>query len=232
MPTELQNKLAQINWGAIVDDSLNEDSGFSDIQTSCKIITTWLNELCDLYENNYALSFLKEAHVSINDYCTSMSIALYKLSAASMRTILESILYYSYFKDHPKELHTLINDSSYYLTRSDILEYHYKHTHNFKNACKELNLISSMDNFYSEVSAIIHGQIPGVWQPNVNLDNRSHCSQTFSCSIEHFKTLVRIINHFLILHLTEEEWQSINIRSRELFLKGLKPKTKKEIKRT
>lgn len=232
MTTDLQDKLAQIDWTAITTNSLKENSGFSDIQASCKVMTTWLNELCELYEGNYALSFLKEAYVSINDYSTSMSIALYKLSAASMRTILESILYYSYFKDHPKELHTLINDSSYYLTRSDILEYHYKHTNNFKVGSRELNLISSMDNFYSEVSAIIHGQIPGVWQPNVKLDNRSHCKKTFNASVEHFKSLASIINHFLILHLTEEEWQSINIRSRELFLKGLKPQAKITIKRT
>jgi len=232
MTTELQTKLAQIDWGAIASDSLSEDAGFSEIQVNCKLMTAWLNELCDMYEGNYALSFLKEAHVSMNDYCTSMSVALYKLSAASMRTILESILYYSYFKDHTKEFHTLINDSSYYLSRTEVLEYHYKHTRNFKEGSKELNLIASMDSFYSEVSAIIHGQIPGVWQPNLTLNSRSHCQKTFNCSVKQFKTLVKIINQFLIIHLTEEEWKSINFRSREVFLKGLKPKTKLVIKRT
>ena len=52
--------------------------------------------------------------------------------------ILNKLLYYSYFKDHLVELATLTRETSYFIQRTDILDYHKAHTAGYPGKEKRL----------------------------------------------------------------------------------------------
>lgn len=223
MNVSLTQTMQSIDWNRVCVDATANVVQYENLEKNLVILKQWLNELTSLHKGNAALPFLYEAHVSANDFCAAVSLGLYKLSATSIRTILESFLNFSYYKDHARELDTLVNNDSFYLGKKEIIEYHKVHTPKFNQRANELNTTEKLNSLYKYISRVIHGQIPGKWHTNIEIKMKMHEPQTFSLALDHFQELVSVINLFQISSLLDQEWASLNIRSKKIFLKGFTP---------
>jgi hypothetical protein len=92
-----------------------------------------------------------------------VALSLYKPAASAMRIMVETALYYTYFRTHHAELATLARDPAFYVEKRDLVEYHKKHTPDFGSLQSRLGVLVRLERWYSTVSAIVHGQIPGAW---------------------------------------------------------------------
>ena len=228
----VENAIKQVDWNDIVSKSVANTSQITKIEEDLEVLQYWLRELINKHSENRALPFLYEANSSINDFCSSSSLGLYKLSASSIRTILEAFLNFSYYKDHPVELTTLVHNDSFYLGKKEIIDYHSLHSLGFGQRADELNAIDLLNTLYKEVSQIIHGQVPGKWNNCSTLNEIAYKEEMLLIAFEAFERLVRVINLFHVSSLSDEEWNGLNIRSRSLFLKGFSRDKKLKIGRS
>ena len=189
-------------------------------------IALWSVELEIADKNNLALSFIREAQVASHYVACLMSLALYKPAAASMRAIVDCVLQYSYFRSHPTELATLARGPDYFVDKKSIVDYHRNHTPEFIDKQHRLGLISRLDSWYSETSAIIHGQVPGKWVTHMNLREIEFDGDVCELGVLKFEEAGDIVTRLLLCTVGEGFWYSFTKDGKQEFLKGLKPKEK------
>lgn len=194
-----------------------EDNQLPLIEEHLQILAHWAKSLETIYQNNPALPFVREAQVSAQDFISVYTLNLYKNSAASMRTVFESILYFSYFKDHSVELKSVTRDK-FHLSRSQIVNYHDKHTEYFSSIYKTTSLDTILDNMYSDVSNIVHSSQPGIWHQRAVLGEKKYSSAIAKETAKLFVQTIKVINLLLLCTLTYDEWLTIPTKSRKLFL--------------
>ena len=149
------------------------------------------------------------------------SLALYRPAASSLRTVLESSLYYSYFRSHPKELESLARNPDYYLTKQDVLDFHNNHTAAFKQIQSSTGLSSKLNAWYSKTSAIIHGQIPGAWTAHTALAEISHKDKMPELVVDSFEECEEIVHLFLLSTVAQDLWIDFSSQAKESLLKGI-----------
>ena len=222
--SKLVETLKNIDWNSSRDDFFQkEDNQLSELEHYLQILGHWAKSLETIYQHNPALPFLREAQVSAQDFISVYSLSLYKNSAASMRTIFESVLYFSYFKDHSVELQSVSRDK-FHLSRSQIINYHEKHTENFSSIYKKTSLDSILDNMYSDVSNIVHSSQPGIWHQRAILGKKKYNSLIASETAKLFIQTIKVINLLLLCTLSYDEWLSVPNKSRKFFLSLLTDK--------
>ncbi|MCI3134006.1 hypothetical protein [Phenylobacterium aquaticum] len=213
--------LQAVDWNANISDFLAEKV---DVQVVAEInlrLAMWARQIEGADSGNPALSFIRELQVASQQVTVLLGLALYKSAAASMRTVFESALYYTYFRTHPSELATLVRDSGYFLGRRDITDYHKLHTANFSNLQSALGLGARSDKWYSYISAIIHGQIPGSWVSSTAVkDIRKHPA-TLAVAIEAFAECEEVVRRLFLCTCAHPFWHAFSTTSKETFLKNL-----------
>jgi len=216
--TKFVETLKNIDWNSRKDEFFDmDDEQLLLIEEHLQILAHWSKSLETIYQDNHALPFVREAQVSAQDFISVYTLSLYKNSAASMRTVFESILYFSYFKDHSVELKSVTRDK-FHLSRSQIIKYHEKHTENFSSIYKKTSLDSILDNMYSDVSNIVHSSQPGIWHQHAVLGEKRYNSAIAKETAQLFVQTIRVINLLLLCTLTYDEWLTIPTASRKLFL--------------
>lgn len=226
----LSGLLSSVAWAQLSAEFSARDDLMDQITGGCHKVAIWAHELGFANPSNPALPFLREMQASMTYVPACMSVALYKPAASSMRAALENALYFSYFKDHHKELGTLVNDSKYYISKSKIIEYHGTHCRNFKLGESLLSFNSKLEQWYSNISAVIHGQIPGRWT-SLSLHDVKHDNGTMKSVLDSFDELVYLINSLFLITVDDEEWEGMSSDSRKLFLKGIPGEKKKGLGR-
>jgi hypothetical protein len=88
-----------------------------------------------------------------------------------------------------------------------------------------LGLLSSLNTWYGKISAIIHGQIPGIWTDH-SIATTKYSADNAKFVIEEFSQAVKIINSWLLSTINIHTWEGISSPSRTMFLKGLSPSQK------
>lgn len=161
--SRLKKALESVSWDNHIKYFLKQDVPSNMIAESNFRLAIWSKqfEVADL--GNPALAFIREMQVSGYYVASLASLAHYKPAASAMRNVLETALYYTYFRSHPSELATLIRDSSFFVFKQDLTDYHLKHTPEFKKNQECFDLIKRLNDWYRKVSSIVHGQIPGGW---------------------------------------------------------------------
>lgn len=156
------------------------------------------------------------------------ALGLIKPAAASLRTGVESALYYSFFYNHPAELDTLHRNEKFYLSKNEIVEYHNIHTQSFPSRQEALKFLGELNHWYSYISAIIHGQIPGVWTSHSLLDTGFENEASAAVSKE-FKTAVRIVNKLFLSIAQRDMWEGLSSHGRQLFLSEIEGRTVRQL---
>ena len=213
--------LKAIDWRENIKRSLSSGSTEAEIERATRRIAVWSNQLEILDQGNPALSFVREMQSAIQNSGLLISLCLYKASAASSRTLLETCLYYTYFRTHPSELATLVNDPKYYVSKGEIVDYHKIHTPCFKNAQAALSLVGNLESWYSKVSAVVHGQIPGAWNAHAALTEISFSEPTHALALATMLEGEQLVNNWLIATVAKELWAGFAPDAKAYLLKGL-----------
>lgn len=225
----LSDSLNAIDWQQNIKSSLSFETTEADIQQAALRIAVWSKQLEILDSGNPALSFIREMQISIQNSGALIALCLYKASAASSRALVETCLYYTYFRTHPSELSTLINDPKFYVSKKDIIDYHRVHTSHFKINSEALNFTSDLELWYSKISAVIHGQIPGAWNAHTNLNQISFSKKTHKLAIQTLLQGEKLAHYCLLTTVAKEMWAGFAPDAKAHLLKGLTGQAKATI---
>lgn len=220
MPDDLKTALTAVDWNQNVNEFSSAPKRLERLTACCARISLFTHELSFQDFDNPAIPFLQEMKASAFQVPACLALGLTKPAAGLMRATVESALYYTYFRSHPQELRTLVNKSTYYLGRRQIVEYHKVHTPNFGKLDESLSLMSKLDLWYGEISAIVHGQIPGVWTSK-SLSKTTSLKKESEAPLKIFERAAEIIQLLFLMTISIEDWEGINPIARAKLLKGL-----------
>ena len=146
-----------------------------------------------------------------------------------MRSVLETAMYYSYFRTHHAELETLARNDGYYVDKSDILEFHKEHTRNFMKMQEALGLLSRLNSWYGKVSSLVHGQVPGAWIEHTSVKDIKPIKITQDLAIQTFTEGVEVVHRFLLCTTGKQLWDTFSPSSKKFLLSGLHGNVKKTL---
>ncbi len=220
MAASLPTVLTSIDWAKNVAEFIAATDVVNAIEAGCHHISVWNAELSFQDIDCPALAFLQEMKASLFFVPACMAVGLYKPAASSMRAAVENALYYTYFRSHASELRTLAQNTKYYVSKRQIIDFHSIHTPEFKTKQQDVGFVDQLEAWYSAISSIVHGQIPGVWSSKSLKDSSFSYDLSLSAK-DQFEKAVHLIRYLFLLTTPVELWEGMNPVSRTLFLKGL-----------
>ena len=222
----LNQALSSVDWNSNVQEFLSQDGLVEELAECSRRLAIWALQFERIDRQNPALAFIREMQVSGHYVASLTGLALYKPAAAAMRTILETALYYTYFRSHLSELRTLSRDSSFFMLKSEIVEYHKAHTPDFVDLQNRFNLVVDLNDWYGRTSSIVHGQIPGTWVEHTSMDQIGHVEGGLPKVVDTFKEGESIVHRFFLCTAGRELWDGFTSTSKTYLLKGIPGPTK------
>jgi hypothetical protein len=213
--------LKGIDWTKNVQDSFESGSSLEEIDAATYRIALWSSQLEQADAENPALCFVREMQNSVQQSGALIGLCLYKPSASSSRTLVESCLYYTYFRSHFDELSTLLRNDRYFVSKSEIIEFHKLHTPSFVDRQQPLGLVGRLETWYSKTSAIVHGQVPGAWSIHSALEETSFSETTHALALGTMLEGVQIVNDILLCTVAQQLWNSFSPQAKGLLTKGM-----------
>ena len=220
---DLIAEVQAVAWGQNILARPGAEASLDRVGNATGTIALWARQLETSCNGEAALSFVRAMHLEAMYAGIQIALALYKPAANAMRSMVESALYFSYFRTHPSELSTLVRDSAFFVDKAEILDFHKRHTANFIVAQNSLNLIGELNAWYSRMSAIVHGQVPGKWVSHMSIRSVSANDVFESEAADEFEIGVRLVNQFFLCTISQDShvWDGIDVGVRKVFLKGL-----------
>lgn len=218
---KLKETIAAVNWDSNTQEVLSNNTKTVVIADCNYRLALWSNQIEKIDNGNPALPFIREMQASGFNASVLVSLALYKPAASAMRTILETALYYTYFRTHKCELATLVRDSSYYLHRSEIIDYHRLHTSGYSESENLFGLNNKMVTWYKKVSSLVHGQIPGGWVTYTSISDIKHATEVLDDVIATYVECITIVGQLLLCTVGKELWSSIDQAVKKELLHGV-----------
>lgn len=219
--TTLSAALAAIDWAGNIATSLAHDDTEAKIGAAALRLAVWSNQLEILDAGNPALSFIREMQIAIQNSGVLVSLCLYKPSAASSRTLVETCLYYTFFRNHPAELATLANDPKYYVSKADIVDHHKLHTPWFKTSQAVFGLVGRLETWYSTTSAIVHGQVPGAWNAHSAITNLLFSEEAHKLALLTILDAEQLAHEWLLCTAGRDLWAGFAPDAKSLLLEGI-----------
>lgn len=220
-PEALGAALAAVDWNRNVSDFLKDAKLTEAIATANFRLAVWAKQFENIDKDNPALSFIREMQVSGHYVAALTALSLYKAAAASMRTMLETALYYSYFRTHPSELATLARDSNFFVVKADLLEFHKQHTPDFPALQQKLGLVVKLNAWYGFVSSITHGQIPGEWVEHKSLADMKHNKSALDIVVTTFCEGEELVHRLFLCTVGRVLWDTFSTPAKKYLIKGL-----------
>lgn len=218
---QLNSALESIDANALIEIFTKQIASVEKLSVACERLALWANSLSASESGNPALAFLSEMQRASHDVALLIASALYVPAAAAMRSACETAIYYTYFRTHPAELTTLVNNSEYFISKKEILEFHKEHSFTYRSLSGEFGLPGDLNVWYSKISAIVHGQLPGTWGRRTALKDTKHDLAILPSVVDTFSEGVNIINMFLLLTTGVEVWGSLHHETKSTLLKGM-----------
>lgn len=218
---KLETALTSVDWNGNVLAFVKDKRPAEELASANMKLAVWSRQFEIADRNNPSLCFIREMQVAGQHVTALIALALYKAAAGSMRAVFETALYYIYFRTHLSELATLARDSRFFLEKKELLEYHKQHTPNFVEVQRALGLNSRLEAWYSKVSSIIHGQIPGTWVEHKSLGEIKPIKATQDISISTFVEGVEIVHRLFLCTVGGELWDRFSSDSKKQLLHGM-----------
>lgn len=219
MSDHLSGALGAVDWNKNAADFLGDVDQSTRLSQCVERLALWSFELQKADPDGAALAFVREMQASALSVTATIALGLYKAGAGGMRSVVESALYYSYFRHHPVELATLTRDDRYHLSRWDIIEYHKKHTKDYLKKQEPFGFIGNLETWYSKISAIVHGQIPGVWS-STDLAMTKYNADLLKECVQEFERATHLTGILFMITCSSENWGSFSPAAKSIFIKG------------
>lgn len=216
----IKDILYETKWHENISKTMDHGS-CEKIDRLCKKIAIISKQLEFVDRGNPSICFIREMQFSLHQAAALIGISLYKASVASLRTFVESFLYYSYFRSHNEELNTLLRVNSYHMSKSSIIAYHNAHTLKFTQRSELFSFEQSLNEWYSKSSSIIHGQIPGKWNTHFSLLEINYSENLLDLSIKNMEDSISLVIKALLSTISDENWFSITFESKREITKGI-----------
>jgi len=218
----LEKALRAIDYSKLTDEFLAHPLA-KEIVTGCaQKISLWSNALRDADPSCLANPFLAEMQRACHDIAALFALALYVPSAAAMRSMAETCLYYTYYRTHSVELVTLASGSDHYISKKEMLEFHKIHTPTYRSHAHAIGIPSKFNDWYSELSSIVHGQLPGKWGKRLSLADTKHSVNTLDDALKKLQDGVEAIHLLLCLTAGNDLWSRFHPKVKTALLKGMK----------
>lgn len=221
MTATLLSILRSIPWEGNIASAYADVDVLQRVEAAIRRVALWSAQLEGADSGNPALSFIRETQVAAHLSAASIGLCVYKSAASSSRTMLETGLYYSYFRTHPIELSTLVRLDKFYVSKSEILEYHKVHTPHFYKLQEVFGLVSRLEKWYSYTSAIVHGQLPGEWNTYTELSGIHFSEETHKLAVNCFLQGEEILHTWMLCTIGKSMWSSFSPYAKEMLLKGI-----------
>ncbi|WP_349781143.1 hypothetical protein [Xanthomonas arboricola] len=223
MSQQLNDALTAVDWNKNVLSLCEDQSITEKIHLSISKVAILAQQIQIIDKDALALPFIQEMQLASHDVARCLALSLYKPAAAAMRSMLECALYYSYFRTHPVELKTLVRNNGYYLAKKEILEFFQTHVDNWSAKQSGIALVSRLERWYSKVSAIVHGQIPGHWR-DVREDNSAkHDPEILEEAVVILCDSSEIIRDLFLCVFLADFWQFVEADAKRILIKGVTP---------
>lgn len=219
--SSLPTVIAGVSWTTNIHAAFSDKLMLAKLEAALLRIAVWSKQLEVCNEGNPALCFVREMQVAAQQSAALLGLCIYKASAASARTILETCLYYTYFRTHPQELTSLIRVKKFFVTKSEILDYHRQHTASFMNFQEVFGLLGNLETWYSSVSAVVHGQIPGAWNAHTSLSDICFCAETHALALNTILSGEELVHQILLCTAGQDFWPGFAPDAKRFLLKGL-----------
>lgn len=225
---KLDAALSQVDWAANVK-SFSTDTEVKEKFAACNLrLAIWSKQLEDSDNGNPALTFIREMQMDGQLVVALVALALYKPAANSIRTLIETALYYTYFRTHRSELATLLRNNEYFIDKGEIISYHKLHTVNFTLFQEKLGLLTRLKSCYGPLSAIVHGQVPGMWHATSSLRTIAPNRKIQDDVISKFTESEETVHRLFLATVAPALWDDFSTLAKKALLKGL-PGDVKEI---
>lgn len=219
--TKLINALKSINWEKNVNAFTKDKNATEKIAAANLRLAIWSKQLETIEKGNAALCFIREMQISGHLVATSTALGVYKSAAGAMRSMLETAMYYTYFRSHTYALSTLLQNPKWYISKTDVLEFHNLHTPNFGFLQAKFGLIAKLNPWYSNISAIVHGQVPGQWNNQSGLADIEHDKLLQDLVIQNFCEGEEIVHHLFLCTVGREIWDSVSSTAKKSLSSGI-----------
>ncbi|MBN3735404.1 hypothetical protein [Burkholderia sp. Tr-20390] len=219
--SKLKEALLSVSWGENINEFASDLDRQNRLNDAATIISIWGKQLEDSDMGNPAVCFIREMQVESQHALIALGLGIYKASAASMRAMVETALYYSFFRSHSAELETLVRSKEYYISKGDILAFHKIHTRDFVAMQNKLGLISKIEEWYSYSSSIIHGQIPGRWVTFDAISKVGLHEETLKDAVQMYCEASSIINNFFLCSVARSLWHTFQTDVKRKVLRGI-----------
>jgi hypothetical protein len=217
----LRKSLAAIDGHALIAEFLKNGPVVEAVAGNCARVALWANSLREAEPDNLAVPFLFEMQRASHDVAALLAMSLYVPAAASMRSMGETALYYTYFRTHFSELATLASKPDFFVSKSEILEFHKTHSVKYRLVAKDVGFPGVFDVWYSRVSAIVHGQLPGAWGARQALADTAHNPTILADAVKTFSDGVDLVDLLLFLTAGGEFWDRFHHSAKRVLLKGM-----------
>jgi len=226
----LVEAVKSVDWVGNVVAFCNDKPALERVDLASKQLAHWSLQFEAVDGPNPALGFVREMQISAQHVAALLAVSMYKSAAASMRNIVETALYYSYFRTHPTELATLVRKSDFYLSKTEIIDYHKVHTENFQACQIRFSLVDNLGKWYSKISAIVHGQLPGVWVGHTKLSEIEHDKTIQDFAIAEYSKSVELVHHLFLCTVGRELWATFSTPAKVALLHGISGDIKATLK--
>lgn len=230
MTSQLCGALLAVDWQGNVDEFCKKGAVVQDLHSAITKIAMLARQIQVVESGNPALPFVHEMQLSGHDVVRCVSLSLYKPAISAMRSMLECAVYYCYFRTHPAELKTLVRDEKYYLSKSEIIDYFQVHVDGWKKKQSAIALVSRLDSWYSKVSAIIHGQIPGHWSKSLAISESSHSDEFLRETVKFAVDCANISRDVIICAFMDDLWRFVETDAKRELLRGTSAEYREKLK--
>jgi hypothetical protein len=219
--SKLESALAAVDWQQNIIQFVADSKSAERVVAANVRLAVWAHqfEIADI--DNPALSFVREMQIAGQHVAVLLALSLYKPAAGCIRTVLETALYYSYFRTHPSELETLARGSGFYIDKRDVLEFHKVHTLKFVEMQSKLGLVARLETWYGQVSSLVHGQVPGAWVEHKSVSDIKAIKATQDLAIETFVEGVELVHRLFLCTVGKQLWDSFSPSAKRQLLAGL-----------
>jgi len=222
---KLSSALSAVDWNNNVQVFLKDTKSAEIVADVSMKLAVWARQLETVDHENPSISFIREMQISSQQVAALTALALYKTAAGAMRSMFENALYYT----HLSELETLVRDPAYFVDKRQLIEYHKTHTVRFTELQSKLGLITRLNTWYSKVSAIVHGQIPGKWTEHKTLSDIKHIEATRALVVEVFREGGDLVHCLFLCTVGQNFWDVFSTPSKKMLLAGLSGDLKKAL---
>lgn len=218
---KLAAALTAVDWNGNVKEFLKRSKACEAIEAANWRLAIWAKQFEQVDGTNPAICFIREMQTSGHNVAALAALGLYKSAAASIRSVFEAALYYSYFRTHPSELATLARGSDFYLGRREIIDFHKNHTVDFAALEQRLGFLSKLRPWWAYISAIIHGQVPGKWVDHKSIAEIKMIGLTLDALVKAFADGEELVRLLFLCTVARELWDGFSSPSKKALLAGL-----------